>query len=150
MHRYHRFRRTRTPKQSRTIPMPGHIDYGDGEDADKYYRCWNCGFVCDSTRDELGGPEEGDAVSYEVYNTSYSTDNQDSDEDITQVHYGAEVQGVSDENLPLVTKLTFRSQHVILKNDLAGDPKAVRVNYTPSSGSGGCPFCHTKNWRGDY
>ena len=27
---------------------------GSGEDADRYFRCWNCGFVCDSQRDSLG------------------------------------------------------------------------------------------------
>lgn len=150
MHRSHRHRQRKIRKQSRTIPIPGHIDYGDGKDAGKYYRCWNCGFICNVDRDELGGPEERDAVSYKVYTGSFSTDTLDSSEDITMIHHGAEVDGINDDVYPLSTKLTFRSQHVIMENDLAGDPKAVRVNYTPDEGSGGCPFCHTKNWRGDY
>ena len=27
---------------------------GVKEDTNKYFRCWNCGFVCDSQRDSLG------------------------------------------------------------------------------------------------
>jgi hypothetical protein len=28
--------------------------HGVREDADRYFHCWNCGFVCDSQRDSLG------------------------------------------------------------------------------------------------
>lgn len=150
MHRQHRYRRRKTRKQSRTIPIAGHIDYGDGEDAGRYFRCWNCGFICNKDRDELGGSEERDAVSHKVYMGSASTDTLDTNSDVTQISYGADIEGVNDGVYPLVTKLTFRSEHVIMENDLAGDPKTIRTNYTPDEGSGGCPFCHTKNWRGDY
>ena len=35
---------------------------GQHEDADRYYRCWHCGFVCDANRDQLGG--EGHGATY--------------------------------------------------------------------------------------
>ena len=39
----------RLRKEKRTIPIRGIW-----EDKGKYFRCWNCGFVCDSQRDSLG------------------------------------------------------------------------------------------------
>jgi hypothetical protein len=37
---------SKKPKQPRdSVPVPGHQDYGGGEDRDKWYRCPNCGFL---------------------------------------------------------------------------------------------------------
>jgi len=48
---------SRRPHRKRTIPVKGYRrDHG------RYYRCWNCGFVCDMHRDALGG-RPGDAVA---------------------------------------------------------------------------------------
>jgi hypothetical protein len=131
------------------LPRPGHADYGDGEDDGKYYRCWHCGFVCDVDRDELGGPESKDGVSYEIYDANLSVDNQDSSNDITPAYYGADEHGANDDVYALTPMLLLRTGHVIMENDAAGDPKNVRVNYQPDI-STGCPFCGTLNWRGDY
>ena len=46
---YRNPRRHILPKRSRTIPL-----FGTGDDAGKYYRCWNCGFICNAERDTLG------------------------------------------------------------------------------------------------
>lgn len=64
---YHRDRSKKLRKEARTIPIPGHKDYGDGQDDGKYYRCWNCGMVCDVDRDELGGPAEKARVTPKSY-----------------------------------------------------------------------------------
>jgi hypothetical protein len=32
---------------------------GKGDDHRKYYRCWNCGFVCNVTRDKLYAKRPG-------------------------------------------------------------------------------------------
>lgn len=42
--------------EKRTLPM-----YGEGDDRGKYYRCWNCGFICNIDRDAIG---DGDGRSY--------------------------------------------------------------------------------------
>jgi rubrerythrin len=36
------------PRQKRSLPI-----YGEREDANKYWHCWNCGFVCNIQRDTL-------------------------------------------------------------------------------------------------
>ena len=57
--------------------------------------------------------------------------------------------GVTSADLPLVHIIGMRSAHVLLENGVDGEPKTVRLNWTPDVTSG-CPFCGTKNWRGDY
>jgi hypothetical protein len=137
----HRDRRTRIPKQSRTIPVRGHKDYGDGQDDGKYWRCWNCGFICDVERDELGDSESTDGVSHRIYDALY-TGGEDMNETDAMIH--GDNNGVA-----LLTMASARSGHVLLELDAAGDPMGVRLNWTPEIASG-CPFCGTRNWRGDY
>lgn len=48
-HRYSIYSHKRLPKEKRTIRL-----YGEGDDTNKYYRCWNCGFPCKTDRDSLG------------------------------------------------------------------------------------------------
>jgi len=53
MSRLQHVTRSRRPKQPREdIPIPGHKDYGDGKDRDRWVRCSNCGFLYD--KDERG------------------------------------------------------------------------------------------------
>ena len=58
---------SRLPKESKTIPIYGHPERGDGEDNGKYYRCWNCGFVCNVDRDALGDQSSRSGAAYETY-----------------------------------------------------------------------------------
>ena len=46
---YTRPHKRKLTKRSRTIPV-----YGEGADKGKYFRCWNCGWICNVDRDELG------------------------------------------------------------------------------------------------
>ena len=57
--------RSRIRKEARTIPLYGNPDRGNGLDDGRYYRCWNCGFICNIDRDKLGG--HGDGISYEDF-----------------------------------------------------------------------------------
>lgn len=57
----------RYPKQSRTIPIKAHPDHGDGKDVGKYFRCWNCGFICNIEKNELGGPESRNKITIQRY-----------------------------------------------------------------------------------
>ena len=58
---------SRLPKDSKTIPIYGHPERGDGQDSGRYYRCWNCGFVCDTQRDALGDATSRSGAVYETY-----------------------------------------------------------------------------------
>jgi len=46
---YTRPHKRKLTKRSRTLPV-----YGEGADKGKYFRCWNCGWICNVDRDELG------------------------------------------------------------------------------------------------
>lgn len=46
--RYGDYQNSRLPKDKRTIRLRGSLD-----DDGRYFRCWNCGFICDSQRDVL-------------------------------------------------------------------------------------------------
>jgi len=59
--------RSRIRKESRTIPLYGDADRGNGLDDGRYFRCWNCGFICNIDRDALGGSESRDGISYEDF-----------------------------------------------------------------------------------
>lgn len=59
--------RSRLRKESRTIPLYGDADRGNGLDDGRYYRCWNCGFVCNIDRDALGDSESRDGLHYEDF-----------------------------------------------------------------------------------
>ena len=54
-------------KESRRIPIPGHRDYGEGRDANRYFKCWRCKFICDVERDALGGAADRKSVSVIPY-----------------------------------------------------------------------------------
>jgi hypothetical protein len=116
-------------KESRTIPL-----YGDGvEEADEngqYYKCWNCGWVCDTERDELGGSSDRDGLTYE----NYSVDGFDSTPGETRLA----VLGGDIEHF-----------QVALELDAEGNPLPID-EYWRAVASSGCPFCGTRNWRGDF
>lgn len=110
-------------KDSRTIPVPGHRDYGDGEDNGKWYRCWHCGFLCNVDRDELGGPQDENQVSAIAYTQTDQYGN-------TAYHcVGA---AGADQTACEAAGGIWSS-----------------TRYKPVVESG-CPFCGTLNWRGDY
>lgn len=134
---------TRTPKvrsDSRTIPIPGHQDYGDGKDADRYWKCWNCGFRADVTRDDLGGSEDLDGVEPGLAHVL------DASSFATQV---ASLAGDLAYNTNIGALAAVRSNHVLLELDADGTPKTIRQDWTPDVFAG-CPMCGTRNWRGDY
>ena len=111
------------PKESKTLPIYGHPDRGDGEDEGKYFRCWHCRFVCNVDRDELGGPDSRNGVTATEY---------------TQVdQYGNTAYHCVGAHGDTQTVCEARG----------GTWSSTR--YEPVVNSG-CPFCGTLNWRGDY
>ena len=53
---YIKYDRRRLPTKRRRIPV-----FGTDTHSGKYFKCWNCGFICDKDRDKTG-----DGVGYEV------------------------------------------------------------------------------------
>jgi hypothetical protein len=123
----HKNRSKRLRKEARTLPIPGHFDYGDGEDNAKYYQCWNCGFTCDVDRDKLGGPTDSPGVAPVPYTLVGQAG--------TALRGGSSIEDTSAS-----------------RDHLAGD--MTGEGYTTfryeTEVSEGCPFCGTVNWRGDH
>lgn len=110
-------------KDSRTLPIYGHPYHGEGEDAGKWFRCWNCGFICKVGRDALGGP----ADKAGVVSTAYTQVDQYGDTTYHCINAHGDDQTTCEANGGTWTSTSY---------------KAVVTE--------GCPFCGSKNWRGDY
>jgi hypothetical protein len=127
---YTRPHKRKLRKESRTLPLKGK-----GDDAGKYFKCWNCGFICDSDRDELGDSESGAGDDHTDYHG------------LTTI---AANPGTSD----LVAKqicLGGNQHYQTLQSVLTLDGSNKQINHSHLSDvSRGCPFCGTTNWRGDY
>lgn len=121
-------RNRRLSKESRTIPLKGDRYKGNGEDYGKYYRCWNCGHICDSDRDALGS---GLGVAQEDY-TENATGSNNGDP-LTSIA----IMGGESVN-----------HYVALELGSDGNPKEIRHDFQTVINSG-CPFCGCRNWRGD-
>ena len=115
------------PKRSRTRPVKGR-----GEDRNRYFRCWNCGFICDSQRDELGDSESDAGDDHTDYNS------------LAQ----ANPQGTGPDKV-ICLGGDIGHYHVAMRIGADSEPKTIVHGYK-SDISRGCPFCGTTNWRGDY
>ena len=138
---------------SRRIPVRSKDNYtesngvDDRGDTGKLFRCWNCGFVCDSDKNELGDKESKSGVSHQIYDQKYSSDNSNTTDGSTR-QIGDAIHG-DNNGVPLLKMLVIRTGHVIHQSDAAGDNVTVQINWEPDI-TGGCPFCGSRNWRGDY
>lgn len=119
---------TRKPhKVAKTIPI-----HGVGEDEGRRFHCWYCRFPCDVERDTLGGDNEREGMEREDYSTpTYGATN------------GDKLSGI------LVLGGSIEHFHVIMENGSDGNPKGILHSFKPVVAQG-CPFCGSKNWRGDY
>ena len=118
--RHVRYSQRRIRSQKRTLPI-----YGEGDDAGKYYRCWNCGFICNIDRDTLG---DGDGKSYTDFVTA-----SDGHSDMSDPLNGYSVlDGINE-------------YHVALKVMADGSSEVITHNFAVQGT--GCPLCHTQNWK---
>lgn len=124
--KYTGYKQSRLPKESRTIPLSGDKDRGNGLDYGRWYRCWNCGFPCNIDRDSLGGPRDISGNSYQEY---YLPADPYRNRETTI--------GGLDES------------YVAMEQGADGSAKEVRHLFEVVT-SGGCSFCGTKNWLGKY
>lgn len=106
--------------------------YGRGDDQDKYFHCWNCDFVCDVNRDELGDSDSSSGVAHI--------------EGVLPVGDFAP-NGKADNHACLGGSTGH--YHVAARIGADSNPKSVQRLYK-SDISRGCPKCGSMNWRGDY
>lgn len=120
--------RTRKPrKDSRTIPVWGDPEKGGGEDHGTYYRCWNCGSICDVRRDAR--PK-------------------------THGHGGTPASEVTISELPQPYSTEEPGSFYLIVG--GAGPQLSHVLQGPNQGKAyfrvdapGCWFCGCPNWRGD-
>jgi len=113
-----RFYRNRLPQEQRTIPIDGY-----GDDLGKYFRCWNCGFICKLGRDELTSSIARAGTAY----TDYYAKSDPGKENRLYI-------GKRDEPV------------VLLELDSDGDPKEILHSFKATVTSG-CPLCGCKQWK---
>lgn len=147
----HRNRRVRGDSRTRPVRYEDNYTESNGVDdrgdTGKYFRCWNCGFICNAERDELGDEDTKAAISFQIFDQEYSSDNNNTSDGSTR-QIGDIIHGHND-GIPLLQMLVIRTGHVIHQADAAGDAVTIKSNWEPVI-TGGCPFCGTRNWRGDY
>ena len=117
------YKKTKLPKDSRTIPEQGNRRRGNGLDFGTMYRCWNCNVICRTDRDALGGPRSSDGVTHTDY---YETSDPELDNNIV-----------------------LKGSFVLMEKGADGEAKEITHSFKPEI-STGCWFCGTLNWRGDY
>ena len=86
------------------------------------FKCWNCGYVCNSDRDDSSGLEAGD---------NYICS--------TLPAYGG--------NGSSIVPTEIGKECVLIEQDADGDSKPIEHNFQ-SIITKGCPFCGTTNYKG--
>lgn len=116
--RYAIFKTQRLPKRKKTIRLSGDL-----EDSNRYFRCWNCGFICDSERDQVG---DGDGVT--VLDTP----------EIARGGFG--------EGDPVSAVAMVTGHCIVLETGPDGNPKTKYEHNQYPQIIGGCPLCGSKNY----
>jgi hypothetical protein len=131
---YRKPRKLPLRRESRTIPIKGK-----GDDEGKYFRCWHCGFICDSSRDELGDSDSTAGDDHTEYKSLCGT----TDEYERLVNKPIELK-------QLVLGGCIGHYQVMGKLGFDGSTVVTVTHNLKSDVSRGCPFCGTTNYRGDY
>ena len=110
------YRSSRVPKEKRTIPVPAQ-----GDEEGRYYKCWNCGFICDKQKNALDDGPAGNASRHATL---------------------ASGRIIGDSR-----SVRFRvGTPIILRQlDSLGNKKPIYIERRVIVGSG-CPGCGTRNW----
>ena len=136
-------------KESRTIPVPagdGHLrgtNYTGILDDGRFFRCWNCGFINAVDRNSLGGSQSRSGLIHKENAIGYPSPNAE----------GTGTEALSpDGRTPyqlLAVMGGINTSYVALENDPNGTTKPILHSFE-SAVAGGCAFCGSKNYRGDY
>lgn len=129
----------RRRKDSRTLPLWDETE----EDNGVYYKCWHCGFTCNDKRDTLGNENSTNKKTH----STFSVEAKPGSGPIGIDGFVNKTKG----GKPSVS-LTIEDLHrtvTLVRVDSSGNPVEPK-HYHSTSTAGGCPFCGTLNWRGDY
>lgn len=99
--------------------------YGEGDDAGKWYRCWNCGHINNADRSNVG---DGDGRTYT---------------DFTVTSHGQ--TDMSDTVNGYVVLDGINEGHVVLKDMASGDAEVITHSFKVEGN--GCVLCHSQNYR---
>lgn len=116
------------PKTIHAHPLKGSKDRGGGEDFRKWYKCGWCGFICKIGRDELGGRNSRSGESHRDYTIP---------------------SNIFDSSPIISVGGPIDSSLVLLELGSDGEPKEILHGFETNISSG-CPFCGSKNWKGEH
>ena len=100
------------------------------KDNKKYYHCSNCNQICHEGEHSLSGSNSGDAIEHS---------------DFTTVSVGI-IPGNAKSAMSILRHVQGSMASLALKSD--GSTKTVVHSFETTGG--GCPLCHSLNWRGDF
>jgi hypothetical protein len=132
------YNRSRLPRQKRTIRLFGATAYIDGrvvdDQSDRIFKCWNCGFICDTSKNKLG-----DGVGFTVQDKV----------DKTPFDMAAAANRYPCSNaseMAMTISMEEISTPLLMKLDTEGNPVTVMHNLTQVVTSG-CPLCGSKAYK---
>ena len=136
--RYRKYYPRRLPKEKRQIPIFGSTAYISGQVAEdqsnKFYRCWNCGFLCNTSKDKLG-----DGVGYYVTDAPETYYNNNGS---AAFQYPCSNASLNAAMIMVTTVSTPR----LIKLDNVGNPLTVKHNNYEVITSG-CPACGCRAYK---
>jgi len=138
--------RTRIRHDARTLLLRGKDSPGKKEHG-RYVKCWNCGFICDTERDDLGGAQSRAGDGAEFYYAMYPQSS-GSDRGVVATLSLFE-EGMSGESLTLASYSMRRGHRRGMLLGPDGSEVPIELTYV-SKVTGGCSFCGTRNYRGDF
>ena len=132
------FDKRRLPRQKRTISVFGAVSYDQSgravkDQSDKLFRCWNCGFLCNTDRDKLG-----DGVGYTIKDQP----------DILPLSLGSGAFQYPGSNAQWDVTLSLEDMHTVhlMQLDSDGNPMTVMHNFSQVVFAG-CPLCGCMNYK---
>jgi hypothetical protein len=142
--------RTRHDKRTRPVKWSPSADTEARSDKDRYFRCWNCGFICDVQRDTLGKnlrSRDGSEYYDQYYPQSTQGDRS------TTTDYQLSLEGLTDSvdetspraGIAFARLAMLRGGAIAMESSADGTAKPIRLTYEPKT-EGGCPFCGTTNY----
>ena len=136
--RYRKYYPRRLPKEKRQIPIAGATAYIGGEvvkdQSNIFYRCWNCGFLCNTKKDQLG-----DGVGYYVTDAPEKYWN-----NISSAAFQYPCSNASQQAATIM--ITTVSTPRLIKLDSVGNPATV-IHNNDEIITSGCPACGCRNYK---
>jgi len=139
-------RKPRRPRDSRTVIVGDETDQDNGI----LYHCWWCGFTCNDSRDIEGGDDTPNQISYQDF-TMPALGGEPGVYGLTLGQDGSSEYrggGLPSTNL-MLSGINLTDKIPLIRIGSDGEPQTVVHNFTATP-SGGCPFCGSKNYKGNY